>query len=42
MKRQKIAVNRYVFKCPNCGLTVGKQKTENAEPENAEPENGKG
>lgn len=39
MKRQKIAVNRYVFKCSNCGLTIGKQKAENAEPE---AENGKG
>lgn len=28
MKRQKIAINRYVFKCSNCGFTIGKQKTE--------------
>jgi len=39
MKRQKIAVNRYVFKCSNCGLTIGKQK-ETEPVDNGE--NGKG
>lgn len=28
MERVKIAPNSYVFRCPNCGLEIGKRREE--------------